>query len=207
MIEIQNYATHIKKQRILKNINLTLEEGKCYGFVGYNGCGKTMLLRAICGYIKPVSGDILVNGKSMKEAYIENAGILLGEPDFIGGYTGMENLEILASIQKKITKDDIAYWLEKIGLSDAQNKKYRQYSLGMKQKLRIVQAFMENPQYYILDEPFNALDKKSVKIVETMIQEEKEKGKTIFLTSHDERNIENLCDQIFELEDGKVLSC
>ena len=103
--------------------------------------------------------------------------------------------------------NEIEMWLRKIELYNERNKKYKQYSLGMKQKLRIVQAFMEDPKYYILDEPFNALDKKSVQIVEKMILEEKQKGKTILLTSHDERNISELCDKVFEMEGGRILEC
>ena len=207
MIYVKNYSKKIKKNNVLNNVTVDLKDGKCYGFVGYNGCGKTMLLRAICGYIKPDYGDVEVDNLSMKNHYIKNAGIILGAPEFIGGYTGLENLQILASIRKKIGMNEIEMWLRKIELYNERNKKYKQYSLGMKQKLRIVQAFMEEPKYYILDEPFNALDKKSVQIVEKMILEEKQKGKTILLTSHDERNISKLCDKVFEMEGGRILEC
>lgn len=204
MINIKNYVKTLKKQTVLDDVTLTLEDGKCYGFVGYNGCGKTMLLRAVCGYIKPDQGDVIVDGYSMKDNYIKDAGIIIGEPQFIGGYSGMENLEILAAIQKKISRTEIVYWLEQVGLLKEKDKKYRQYSLGMKQKLRIVQAFMEDPKYYILDEPFNALDKKSVAMVEELIRKEKEKGKTILLTSHNEGTILRLCDQVYEMEEGRI---
>lgn len=204
MICIKNYSKMLKKQKILDEITLTLEDGQCYGYVGYNGCGKTMLLRAVCGYIKPDQGDVNVDGISMKDNYIEDAGIIIGEPQFMGGYSGLENLEILAAIRKKISTLEIENWLDKVGLLKEKDKKYRQYSLGMKQKLRIAQAFMEDPKYYILDEPFNALDKKSVKIVEDLIHSEKQKGKTILLTSHDERNIYRLCDKVYEMEEGRI---
>lgn len=207
MIYVKKYSKKIKKNNVLNNITVDLKDGKCYGFIGYNGCGKTMFLRAVCGYIKPDYGDVEVDNLSMKKHYIKNAGIILGTPEFIDGYTGLENLQILASIRKKIGMNEIEMWLRKIELYNERNKKYKQYSLGMKQKLRIVQAFMEDPKYYILDEPFNALDKKSVQIVEKMILEEKQKGKTILLTSHDERNISELCDKVFEMEGGRILEC
>lgn len=205
MISIKNYTKELKGQTILKDVNLELDDGKCYGFVGYNGCGKTMLLRAVCGYIKADEGCVEVDGSSMQKNYIPDAGIILGEPQFIGGYTGMENLEVLASVRKLIGKEEIEDCLKEIGLFEQRNKMYKKYSLGMKQKLRIVQAFMENPKYLILDEPFNALDKKSVAIVEQMIEREKAKGKTILLTSHDERNINKLCDIVFEMEEGSIV--
>lgn len=204
MIEINNFSKKIKKQQILDNVNITFEEGKCYGLVGYNGCGKTMLLRAICGYIKPNKGEVIVDGISMTKNYIKDAGIIIGEPQFMDGYSGFDNLQLLAAINKKISANEIDKILEKLGLINDKNKKYKNYSLGMKQKLRIAQAFMENPKYFILDEPFNALDKNSVEIVENLILEEKKKGKTIFLTSHDERNIEKLCDCVYSMENGQI---
>ncbi len=204
MISVTDYSKKIKNQMVLDNINVEFENGKCYGIVGYNGCGKTMLLRAICGYIKPDKGEVMVDGMSMNNNYIHDAGIIIGDPEFINNYTGYENLEILAAIRNEITSDDIDSYLDKLDLLKDKNKKYKSYSLGMKQKLRIAQAFMENPKYLILDEPFNALDKKSVECVEQLIAEAKEEGKTIFLTSHDERNIEKLCDVVYEMENGRL---
>lgn len=206
MIKINNYTKTIKGQKVLNSIDVVLEEGKCYGFTGYNGCGKTMLLRAICGYIKADEGDVDVDGVTMSKNYISDAGIIIGEPQFLGNYTGQENLEVLANIRKIIGKEEIHHWLKEIGLYDDKDKKFKRYSLGMKQKLRIVQAFMENPKYLILDEPFNALDKGSVYIVERMIETAKKKGKTILLTSHDERNINKLCDVVYEMEEGKIIN-
>lgn len=205
MIKIKKFSKTLKKQKVLDDINLELEDGKCYGFIGYNGCGKTMLLRAACGYIRPDEGEVEIDGKPLLNKYISDAGVIIGEPQFIGNYTGMENLEILAAVRKKIYKTEIEDWLKRINLYDDRHKKYKTYSLGMKQKLRIVQAFMEEPKYLILDEPFNALDKKSVAIVEQMIEEEKKKGKTILMTSHDERNIQRLCDLVYEMEEGKLI--
>lgn len=204
MILVENYSKVIKKNLILDKINLKLDEGKCYGFVGHNGCGKTMLLRAICGYIKPDEGMVEVDDVSMSDNYLQDAGIILGEPQFLGGYTATENLEVLAAIRKVAKTERINELLEYLDLD--KSKKFRNYSLGMKQKLRIAFAFMEDPKYLILDEPFNALDKKSVGKVEDMIEEAKKQGKTVLLTSHDERNIEKLCDEIIEMEEGRIIN-
>lgn len=166
-----------------------------------------MLLKAVSGFTKIDSGEIWVDGKQIVfgKEYIKNTGIILEQPPFITYLTGLENLLILANIQKKITKEDVIQTLKKVGLSEAQNKKVRNYSLGMKQRLRIAQAIMENPQILILDEPFNGLDKESVKEIQELLIEYKNKGTTILLTSHDERHIDYLCDQVYELERGELV--
>ncbi|MEK4170410.1 ATP-binding cassette domain-containing protein [Lysinibacillus sp. FSL L8-0312] len=207
MIEIKKVSKSIKEQAILKNITITVKDGNCIGLVGHNGSGKTMLLKAVSGFTKIDSGEIWVDGKQIVfgKEYIKNTGIILEQPPFITYLTGLENLLILANIQKKITKEDVIQTLKKVGLSEAQNKKVRNYSLGMKQRLRIAQAIMENPQILILDEPFNGLDKESVKEIQELLIEYKNKGTTILLTSHDERHIDYLCDQVYELERGELV--
>jgi len=207
MIEIKKVSKSIKEQTILKNITITVKGGNCIGLVGHNGSGKTMLLKAVSGFTKIDSGEIWVDGKQIVfgKEYIKNTGIILEQPPFITYLTGLENLLILANIQKKITKEDVIQTLIKVGLSEAQNKKVRNYSLGMKQRLRIAQAIMENPQILILDEPFNGLDKESVKEIQELLNEYKNKGTTILLTSHDERHIDYLCDQVYELERGELV--
>ncbi|KUF29643.1 MULTISPECIES: ABC transporter ATP-binding protein [Lysinibacillus] len=207
MIEIKKVSKSIKEQTILKNITITVKDGNCIGLVGHNGSGKTMLLKAVSGFTKIDSGEIWVDGKQIVfgKEYIKNTGIILEQPPFITYLTGLENLLILANIQKKITKEDVIQTLKKVGLSEAQNKKVRNYSLGMKQRLRIAQAIMENPQILILDEPFNGLDKESVKEIQELLIEYKNKGTTILLTSHDERHIDYLCDQVYELERGELV--
>jgi len=207
MIEIKKVSKSIKEQTILKNITITVKDGNCIGLVGHNGSGKTMLLKAVSGFTKIDSGEIWVDGKQIVfgKEYIKNTGIILEQPPFITYLTGLENLLILANIQKKITKEDVIQTLNKVGLSEAQNKKVRNYSLGMKQRLRIAQAIMENPQILILDEPFNGLDKESVKEIQELLIEYKNKGTTILLTSHDERHIDYLCDQVYELERGELV--
>ena len=184
-----------------------MEEGKCYGFIGNNGCGKTMLLRAVCGYMNIDSGTITINDKQIGRDidFIRNAGIIIGETQFINSMSGFDNLKILAEIQKKIGDKEIYDVLKQMGLYENRDKKVRKYSLGMKQRLRLAQAFMENPDILVLDEPFNALDKDTVVDVQKKIENEKNKGKTILLTSHDERNISILCDTVFEMDCGRII--
>lgn len=207
MILLENVSKTIKNQQVLQNISIEMETGKCYGFVGNNGCGKTMLLRAICGYMDIDQGKITIDSEVIGKDidFIKNAGILIGETEFINSLSGFENLKILAEIQNRIEDEEIHDICRWIGLYEDQNKKVKKYSLGMKQKLRLAQAFMENPEILVLDEPFNALDKKTVMKVQNKIQDEKEKGKTILLTSHDERNINLLCNVVFELDCGKII--
>lgn len=207
MIRIRNVTKKIKNQEILNNISIDIDLGKCYGFVGNNGCGKTMLLRAICGYMNIDSGKIEINDKEIGRDidFIQNAGIIIGETQFINNLSGFENLKILAEIQKKIGDREIIEVLHQVGLYEARSKKVKKYSLGMKQRLRLAQAFMENPDILILDEPFNALDKDTVEKMQAIILSEKEKKKTILLTSHDERNIHLLCDVVFEMDSGRMI--
>lgn len=207
MITLHNVSKRIKDQEILQNISIEMEEGKCYGFIGNNGCGKTMLLRAVCGYMNIDSGTITINDKQIGRDidFIRNAGIIIGETQFINSMSGFDNLKILAEIQKKIGDKEIYDVLKQMGLYENRDKKVRKYSLGMKQRLRLAQAFMENPDILVLDEPFNALDKDTVVDVQKKIENEKNKGKTILLTSHDERNISILCDTVFEMDCGRII--
>lgn len=207
MITLYNVSKRIKGQEILQNISLKMEEGRCYGFIGNNGCGKTMLLRAVCGYLNIDSGTITINDKQIGRDidFIRDAGIVIGETQFINSLSGFDNLKILAEIQNKIGDKEIHDILRQMGLYENRDKKVRKYSLGMKQRLRLAQAFMENPNMLILDEPFNALDKDTVVEVQKKIESEKNKGKTILLTSHDERNISLLCDTVFEMDCGRII--
>lgn len=207
MITLHNVSKRIKGQEILQNISIEMEEGKCYGFIGNNGCGKTMLLRAVCGYMNIDSGTITINDMQIGRDidFIRNAGIIIGETQFINSMSGFDNLKILAEIQKKIGDKEIYDVLKQMGLYENRDKKVRKYSLGMKQRLRLAQAFMENPDILVLDEPFNALDKDTVVDVQKKIENEKNKGKTILLTSHDERNISILCDTVFEMDCGRII--
>lgn len=207
-IIINNLTKEIKGEKILDNVNIELESGKIYGFVGYNGSGKSMLFKAICGLIKPTEGYVkiedMILGKDI--SFPRNIGVLIEEPGFIPSHTGFNNLKILADIQGKISDDQIKESLNIVGLDPNNKKLVKKYSLGMKQKLGIAQAIMENPEILILDEPMNALDLESVKKIRNLLLELKKKGKTILIASHNKEDIELLSDKIFMLDKGRVLS-
>ncbi|MDU7029558.1 ATP-binding cassette domain-containing protein [Robinsoniella peoriensis] len=207
MIKLNNVTKTLKNQKILSDINLELIDGKCYGFIGYNGSGKTMLLRAICGFMNIDTGEICINDKIIGKdiAFIQDAGVVIGETIFIESLSGYDNLKVLAEIRKEIDDNEILNTLSAVGLLVEKEKKVKKYSLGMKQRLRIAQAIMENPSILILDEPFNALDKEGVDAIHKVIIHAKKSGKTILLTSHDERNIELLCDKVYELDHGAII--
>lgn len=207
MIEVKNISKTFRKQAVLKNISLSLSAGKCHGFTGNNGSGKSVLLKSICGFITIDTGEIWINKQQIigGKQFIKNAGVLIETPDWINHLTGYENLQVLAEIQQKINTEKIETILKLVGLETAMTKKVKKYSLGMKQRLRIAQAIMEDPQILILDEPFNGLDKSGVHEMQTVLSEFKTQGKTILLTSHDERNIEFLCDETYEMEAGVLV--
>jgi len=207
LIKVINVTKRIKQQQILDHINVEIETGKCYGFIGYNGSGKTMLLRAICGFMPLDEGEVWVGEKKIgkDKEFIEGAGIVIGETSFLEGKSGYDNLKILAEIQGIIGDKEILDILAEMDLLKEKDKKVRKYSMGMKQRLRMAQALMENPSILILDEPFNALDKSGVLHMQEILSQAKAEGKTILLTSHDERNIELLCDKVFEMDRGKII--
>lgn len=207
MINVKNVCKVINKQTILDDVSIRIENGKCYGLVGRNGSGKTMLFRAICGYIQIDSGEIYVDDLKIGDngKFIQNAGILIGQPEFLDDLTGYENLKVLAQIQNVISDADIEETLRKVNLYEERNKKYKKYSLGMKQRLRIAQAIMEKPSILILDEPFNGLDKSGVEDIRNLLKQYKSENKTIILSSHMEEDIKLLCDEIYEMDGGKII--
>ncbi|EJT5917585.1 ATP-binding cassette domain-containing protein [Clostridium perfringens] len=204
IIEIKEYNKFIKNNAILKNININLEKGKCYGFVGTNGSGKSMLFKAICGLIKSNEGYIKVNGKIIGKDvdFPSNVGALIEYPGFLGNFSGLQNLKYLAAINNKITDEEIIKFMVLLDLDPNDKKKVKNYSLGMKQRLGIIQAIMENPSIVILDEPMNALDKNGIDLVRGIIKNMKSQGKTILLASHNVMDINLLCDEIFEFNLG-----
>lgn len=191
---------------VLDNVNLELKSGNVYGFFGRNGSGKTMLFRAITTLIYPTSGDIIIDGKSLiNDDYdLSQIGLLLEEPGFYPHLTGFENLSMLYEINNKKNDQYINKVLEDIGLGDNSRKKYKEYSLGMKQKLRIAQAIMEDQKLVILDEPTNGLDEASIKIVHNIIKKLKKQNKLILIASHNKDDLRLLCDKIFQIDDGRI---
>ena len=207
-IKITDVNKTIKKAPILRDINLEFTGGKVYGLRGKNGSGKTMLMRAICGLITPDSGIIDINGKILGKdiSFPESIGVLIENPAFIGNYTGFKNLKVLASIQNRIGDEQIRKALEDIGLDPDDKRTYRKYSLGMKQKLGIAAAVMENPDIIILDEPINALDDVSVEKVHDILEEQKKRGAVIIIACHDKAELDQLSDEIIEISDGRIIN-
>lgn len=205
-IKLEKICKKIKGNVVLDNISVEMESGKIYGFQGINGSGKTMLMRVISGLIRATSGRVLINEQELGKdiTFPENMGLLIENPAFLDGYSGFENLKILASIKKKTSNDEIKDIITKVGLDPNDKKKYRKYSLGMKQRLGIAAALIENPDLIILDEPTNALDSNGVETVKKLISEQKEKGSLIILSCHDFSILETLSDEIISLECGKI---
>ena len=202
ILEIENYSKTINKRIILDNINLTFRSGNVYGFYGRNGSGKTMLFRALTTLIYPTK----VDGKSiLKEEFdLSQIGILIENPGFYPHLTGFENLEMLYRLNNEKNDKHIYDVLKSVGLDYAGDKKYKEYSLGMKQRLRIAQAIMENQKIIILDEPTNGIDRNGLKDVHEIIKEEKNKDKIILLASHDLDDLNLLCDEIYFIENGRI---
>lgn len=202
MIELKNISKKFKNKRIFDGVNFTVETGKCVGIIGENGCGKSVLMKIICGFSKPDSGEVIIDGEKLGEHrdFIQNCGVIINSPEFIGHYTGFENLMLLASIRKKIGKSEVLDVLKKVGLDAAAKTKYKNYSLGMKQRLRLAQAIMESPDYLILDEPMNALDTEGIAIADSIIDEYHSLGRTILMTSHNANDIERHCDYVLKVD-------
>lgn len=206
-LEIHNLSKIIAKAQILKNITIGMERERIYGLRGKNGSGKTMLMRAICGLILPTEGYITINGDVLGKdiSFPRSVGALIENPGFIANYSGYKNLEILASIQNKVGEKNIKLVMKEMGLDPDDKKKFRKYSLGMKQKLGIVAAIMENPDMIILDEPINALDEKSVESVKSILLQHKNRGALIIISCHDREELEFLSDEIFCIDEGQVI--
>lgn len=205
-LEIKNICKTIGSAEILKHINLEMERGKIYGLRGKNGSGKTMLMRTICGLILPTEGEIVIDGETLGKdiSFPRSIGALIENPGFIADYSGMKNLEVLASIQNHIKKEEIAACMEELGLDPNDKKKFKKYSLGMKQKLGIIAAVMENPDIIVLDEPLNALDEKTVNTVKEILLRHKARGALIIISCHDREELEFLSDEIFCIEAGEI---
>lgn len=206
-IEIENLTKKIHGATVLEDISEVFEQGKIYGLSGKNGSGKTMLMRSISGLIKPTSGRILIDGKVLGEdfSFPPSIGVLIENPSFIPKYTGVKNLQLLAAIQNKISREDIDAALESVGLDPRDKRVFRKYSLGMKQRLGIACALMEKPDIVLLDEPINALDESGIILVKKLLAQAKERGAVIILSCHDKEELELLSDEILYMAEGKIV--
>lgn len=205
-IHVKNASKIIKGTDILKNVELELEGGKVYGLQGPNGGGKTMLMRLISGLIRPTTGRVIIDGKQLGQDmdFPPSLGLLLENPAFLPGYTGLKNLELLAQLQARVGTEQIRQTIADVGLSPDDKRKYRKYSLGMKQRLGIAAAIMEQPDLILLDEPTNALDRKGMEQIIELICRERDRGALILMACHDAAILESISDVILTVAEGNV---
>ncbi len=205
-ISVQKVSKDFGQERVLKGVSRDFEKGKIHGIVGNNGSGKTVLMKCICGFLLPTEGKVIVNGKWVGRDvdFPGDLGIIIETPGFLPNITGIKNLEILASLNKRIGLAEIAGSIRRVGLDPMMKKPVGKYSLGMRQRLGIAQAIMEDPSLLILDEPLNGLDKHGVREMRDLIKSLKEDGKTILLASHNQVDIDELCDTVCEMDAGNM---
>mgnify|MGYP001138884327 FL=1 len=204
MISVEHVSLTIGTAQILRDVSAQFEEGQIHGIVGRNGSGKTMLMKCICGFIRPDSGKILLDRKQVGRDvdFPPDLGLLIETPGFVPYYSGLKNLELLAAINRRASKERLNVCMEQLGLGDAKNKRVSKYSMGMRQRLGIAQAIMEDPQLLILDEPLNGLDEQGVEDIRALLLELKGQGKTILLSSHNREDIDLLCDSVCKMAGG-----
>ena len=207
VIEIKNMSKSFKGNKVLNDINISIEKGSVCGFVGLNGSGKTLLMKVIAGFLKPDCGTVLVQGKEVgKEVdFPEDIGVIIETPSFMPYISGYKNLYDLYSIKGLPDKEKIRKTMQLVGLDPDDKKFVSKYSLGMRQRLGIAQAIMEEQSLLILDEPMNGLDKKGVEEMRTLFLRLKEAGKTIVIASHNQADIDYLCDKVYELDNGNII--
>lgn len=204
MIDIKNVTKSFKDSAILKDITMGVERGSICGLIGHNGSGKTVLMKVICGFITPDTGCVRVNGKHIGKDcdFPESVGVIIENPGFAQYMSGKKNLKNLASIRKEIDEKRIDEVMQLVGLQANDKKWVSKYSLGMRQRLGIAQAIMENPELLIFDEPMNGLDQQGIEDMRKLFLDLKNQGKTILLASHNKEDIEILCDKVFEMNSG-----
>lgn len=204
IISVKNLSKDFGQERVLHSVTRDFEKGRIHGIVGNNGSGKTVLMKCICGFLIPTEGEVIVNGKRVGKDvdFPPGLGLIIETPGFLPNMTGVKNLEILASLNKKIGLREIAAAIRRVGLDPLMKKPVGKYSLGMRQRLGIAQAIMEEPALLILDEPLNGLDKHGVREMRQLIKGLKEQGKTILLASHNQGDIDELCDTVCEMDAG-----
>ncbi|MBR3742786.1 MAG: ATP-binding cassette domain-containing protein [Clostridia bacterium] len=207
IVDVQKISKSFGSEQVLKDVSLQLEKGKIHGIIGRNGSGKTVLMKCICGFLRPTSGAVKVFGKTigMDCDFGPDTGMLIETPGFLSHETGMNNLKWLAKLGKGASKERISDLIRMVGLDPAMKKKVGQYSLGMRQRLGIAQALLDDPALLILDEPMNGLDKTGVKDIRALLLSLKKQGKTILLASHFAQDIDELCDTVYEMDQGTII--
>lgn len=206
IIIVEDIVKSFKGIHVLDHVRISFEKGKIHGIIGRNGSGKTVLIKTICGLVRPDEGHVWVNGKEIgKDAdFPENTGVIIEAPGFLPSLSAYKNLDYLASLRGVIGKEQIRSAISTVGLDPDDKKHVGKYSLGMKHRLGIAQAIMENPDILILDEPMNALDKSGVAEIRELLLHLKEQGKTILIVSHNPEDVRMLCDTVHEMDGGKL---
>ncbi|MDO4554690.1 MAG: ATP-binding cassette domain-containing protein [Lachnospiraceae bacterium] len=204
IIEVEDVIKSFKGRQVLNQVSLSIEKGTICGLVGRNGSGKTVLMKCICGFLTPDSGMIRICGKEIgrKTKAIDNMGIIIETPGFLEAESGKNNLMYLAKLNGKIGEKQVSQYIRLVGLDPEDKKKVKNYSMGMKQRLGIAQAIMENPDIIILDEPMNGLDEKGVEEMRKIFLSLKKDGKTILIASHNQEDINSLCDKVYRMDGG-----
>ena len=206
MIEVKNLSLTIRKTTILSSVCASFENGMIHGLIGRNGSGKTMLMKCICGFVKPTEGEVIIDGVRVGKDvdFPKDMGIIIETPGFIPYYSGYKNLILLAGLNNKIGKEQVREAMKKVGLDPDLKRHVKKYSLGMRQRLGLAQAIMEDPKILVLDEPFNGLDKDGVKEMREYLLSYKELGKTILICSHSAEDISVLCETVHEMDKGRL---
>lgn len=206
MVEVKNLNLYLKKKFILKDMSFTVESGRICGFVGGNGSGKTMLMKCISGLIPATEGEIIIDGLRIGRDvdFPEELGLMIETPEFVDYMSGYQNLKALAAYRNRIGKERIREVLTEVGLNPKMKRSVKKYSLGMRQRLGIAQAIMEEPKLLILDEPFNSLDDKGVMWLREWLLRYKAQGKSVLLSSHNKEDIRVLCDMVIHLKEGRI---
>ncbi len=204
-IQLNDVRKNLRRATVIDGITARFSSGRVYGLQGYNGCGKTMLLRLIAGLIYPTAGEVLVNGKRLGRDidFPDSLGLMIENPAFLDSFTGLDNLRLIAALRGRATEEDLRQAIQRVGLRPEDKRKFRKYSLGMKQRLGIAAAVMERPELILLDEPTNALDAEGLEMIKTVIHQERERGALIVTASHDAAFLEEVADEIFPMEYGR----
>lgn len=204
LVKVEHAIKKYGSQTVLQDVSLEVEKGNMIGIVGRNGSGKTVLFKAICGFVPLDEGEIMVNGKVIGKDVdmAQNVGAIIENPGFLPNYSGKKNLQFLAKIQNRIGEKEIVQAIRQVGLDPDSKKGVGKYSLGMRQRLGFAQAIMENPDILILDEPMNGLDKHGVEEMRKLLLSLREQGKTILIASHNPLDIDVLCSRVYEMDEG-----
>ncbi|MEG1516042.1 MAG: ATP-binding cassette domain-containing protein [Clostridia bacterium] len=204
VIILEKVSKAYRHVSVLKNVDAQFERGMIHGIIGRNGSGKTLMLKAICGLMPVSSGIIRVNGKTIgiNSTIPESIGAIIETPGFLPYYSGYKNLSYLASLKAKIGKSEIDAAIIRVGLDPKDRKWVGKYSLGMRQRLGIAQAIMEEPDILLLDEPFNGLDQQGIGEMRNLFSDLRSAGKTILIASHVQEDIDKLCDTVYEMDAG-----